>query len=234
MVLLVPSRRPAGVARLINSLLDTCHGETHLVIGVDEDDPAREQYPVPWIGAPFRYEVHPGLRQVVAWINHLAVTYAPHYDAVGTVGDDNVFLTPGWDLAVADALGRTPFAFGNDLYPRPPGSLCCHIFCRSEVVKRLGFLGPRCLRHMYVDPVWMAWGKAAGITYLNEVIIEHLHYTNGKSPYDLSYAASSGFMGPDQEAYRQYCRSGQLNADIRVIDPAARQYTAEELEVLTR
>ena len=93
-----------------------------------------------------------------------------------------------------EALGKTPFAFGNDLYPRTPGELPCHIFTRSEVVKALGYLGAPCLRHMWVDVAWKQWGKACGITYLHDVIIEHLHFTNGKSQPDASYAASSALM----------------------------------------
>jgi hypothetical protein len=226
-VLAVPSReRPGNIARLWDTMEKTCRAGTELVVGLDEDDPALLQYP-----AGPAYRVRSGLRQVVAWINELAVPLAREYRYIGHVGDDNVFKTVGWDVRVREALEKTPFAFGNDLYPRPPGSLCCHIFCRSEVVTALGYLGPPCLRHMYVDPVWMAWGKATGITYLHEVIIEHLHFTAGKSPYDLNYASSAACMGSDFEAYREYCRSGQLNADARKIDPAGRQYTPDELRI---
>lgn len=231
-LLAVPSReRPGNIDRLISTMAAMCQGETKLVVGLDTDDPRRRQYPQAAPGGPFFYEVQSGMRQVVAWINYLAVKYAGEYDIIGHVGDDNVFQTPGWDLAIADALTKTPFAFGNDLYPRPPGSLCCHIFARSEVVTRLGYLGPPVLRHMYVDPVWMAWGKATGITYLHDVHIEHLHYSNGKGSYDNSYAASTAMMTPDFLAYGEYCRSGRLNEDIRKIDPAGRQYTPEELAI---
>ncbi len=171
------------------------------------------------------------MRQVVAWVNYLAREFAGQFDAIGHVGDDNIFKTPGWDLEIARALEKTPFAFGNDLYPRPPGSLCCHIFCRSEVVARVGYLGPPALKHMYVDPVWMAWGKATGITYLHDVHIPHLHYTTGQASFDTSYAASTGAMGEDFAAYAEYCRSGQLNADILKIDPEGRQYTPRELAI---
>lgn len=237
LLMLVPSReRPGNISRLIQTMEATCQGQTELVVGVDSDDPTLSQYPQPAPGAPFWYVKKSGLRQVVAWVNFLAAEYAGLYDAVGHVGDDNVFNTPGWDLAIADALEKTPFAFGNDQYPRPPGSLCCHIFCRSEVVARLGYLGPPSLRHMYVDPVWMAWGKATGITYLHDVNIEHLHYSNGKAGYDASYAASTSMMQPDFTAYVEYCKPGQdgqsrLNQDILKIDPDGRQYTDEELAI---
>jgi hypothetical protein len=227
-VLVVPSReRPQNIAQLWDTLEKTCRTEVTLVVGLDEDDPTRDQYP-----PRLAYQVRSGLRHVVPWINELAVPLAGQYRFIGHVGDDNVFKTVGWDERVRKALEKTPFAFGNDLYPRTPGSLCCHIFCRSQVVTALGYLGPTGLRHMFVDDVWWRWGQAAGITYLDDVIIEHLHYTVGKSPYDRSYAASTGLMAADRAAFRTYCKSGRLNADIRKIDPAARQYTTEELSIL--
>jgi hypothetical protein len=139
------------------------------------------------------------------------------YRFIGTIGDDNVPLTDGWDVAVMEALEKTPFAFGNDRYPlRPPGSLCCHIFTRSEVIAALGYLGPKSLRHMYVDDVWMAWGNACGITYLDDVIIEHQHYTTGQALVDETYIRAAAMMQSDQMAFEAYCRDN-LAADISTI-----------------
>jgi hypothetical protein len=189
----------------------TCRGDTHLLVGLDEDDPQRGEYP-----GGVEYVVESGLRQVVAWVNHLAVPRVDDYRFTGHYGDDNIPRTAGWDVAIMEALERTPFAFANDLYPRAPGSLCCHIFCRSEVVKALGYLGPPVLRHMYVDPVWMAWGEATGISYLHDIIIEHLHYSVGKSPLDESYRTSNAVTTADLIAYNAYCDDpAGLNADIR-------------------
>ena len=211
--LVVPSReRPENIARLWDIMEKTCRAGTVLVVGLDEDDPMRDQY------LPLATnQVRSGLRQVVAWINELAVPLAKEYRFIGNVGDDNVFRTVGWDAHIREALEKTPFAFGNDLYPgRAPGSLCCHIFCRSEVVTALGHLGPRCLRHMWVDNVWWLWGQAVGITYLDDVRIPHLHYTAGLAPYDRSYAASTSLMAADSAAYREYCADPHgLRADIR-------------------
>jgi hypothetical protein len=156
LLLAVPSRgRPHNIERVAGTLKETCQADTTLIVGLDEDDPTREQYPV-------------GI----------------DYQVVGSVGDDNVFRTPGWDLRIMEALQETPFAFGNDQYPsREPGTLSCHVFMRSEVVQKLGYFGPPSIAHMYVDVTWMAWGTACGITYLHDVLIPHLHYTTG-APHD--------------------------------------------------
>jgi len=225
LLLVIPSRsRPQNIDRLQNVMRKTCRGDTELLVGLDDDDPLQSAYPP----GP-AYEIRSGLHQVVAWINELAVPLVDKYRYIGHIGDDNVPHTEGWDVSIMEALERTPFAFGNDLYPRAPGSLCCHVFTRSEVIRRLGYFGPPVIRHMYVDVAWMAWGVATGITYLHEVIIEHMHYTAGKAPVDASYQASTGMIPIDLMNWHSYCSSGQLNADITRIDPAGKQFTPGSL-----
>ena len=213
LLLVVPSRgRPGSIARLASAMAATCRGDTTLLLGLDEDDLALQFYP-----AEVDREVRSGLRQVVAWLNELAVPLAGEYRFIGHIGDDNVPGTVGWDVSIMEALERTPFAFGNDLYPlRPPGSLCTHIFTRSEIVAALGYLGPPVLRHQYVDDAWMAWGRACGITFLPDVHLEHLHFTAGKAAHDATYAASQDSFGMDHAAFQAYCQD-QLEADIATI-----------------
>jgi hypothetical protein len=229
LLVVVPSRgRPGNIARLAQAMDATCRGDTTLLIGLDDDDPARGEYPVFPPSGP-RYEVRSGLRQVVAWINELAVPQAGNYRYIGHIGDDNVPQTEGWDVEIMEALEKTPFAFGNDHYPRTPGSLCCHVFTRSEVIARLGYFGPPGIRHMYVDVAWMAWGVRTGITYLHEVDIPHLHYTLGH-PVDDSYRTSSNLIPSDLENWHDYCNSGQLNADVVKVDPQAAPFSPAELQ----
>ncbi len=245
----VPSRgRPHNVKRLLDSMTATCRGDTTLVLGLDDDDPQLDGYvqlmphaPAGWRppagthgmvtptdGRAWELEVRSGLRQVVAWINELAVPRVGKYRYIGHVGDDNTFDTDGWDVEIMEALEKTPFAFGNDYYPRTPGSLCCHVFTRSEVIRRLGYFGPPEILHMYVDVAWMAWGRKCGITYLHEVDIPHHHYTLGH-PVDDSYRTSSNLIPSDLERWHDYCNSGHLNEDIVKIDPQAAPFTPAEL-----
>jgi hypothetical protein len=229
LLLVVPSRgRPASIARLAAAMDDTCEGDTSLLVGLDSDDPALASYPQGL--ARVGYVVRSGLRQVVAWINCLAA-FADEFRFTGHIGDDNLPRTPGWDTRIMKALGETPFAFGNDLYPtRPPGSLSCHVFCRSEVIRRLGYFGPPAIRHMFVDVAWYAWGQGCGITFLPDVIIEHLHYTLGKSPMDDSNVASLACTAADLGAWHAYSRGGGLNEDILKIDPqGGRLFTPDSL-----
>ena len=232
LLLVVPSRgRPASIARLRAAMEATCKGDTFLVVGLDDDDPSLQDY-ISQADAGCTYVVRSGLRQVVPWINELATGRTGRFRFIGHVGDDNVPSTPGWDVRMMEALEHTPFAFGNDLYPtRPPGSLSCHIFMRSEVIAALGYMGPPSIRHMFVDVAWYAWGRGCGIEFLSDVIIEHLHYTLGRSPFDESNAASLACTGADLGAWHAYSRGGQLNADILKIDPGGRVFTPESLRV---
>ena len=215
----VPSRgRPQSVARLQEAMEATCRGDTTLLVGLDADDPARDEYSG-WVLRLVRDD----LRFVVAWLNELTVPRAGEYRFIGALGDDFVPRTPGWDVRVMEALGKTPFAYGNEMFPgRAPGESCCHIFCRSQVVSALGYLGPPALRHMFVDNIWVQWGQAAGITYLDDVIIEHLHPSAGKAQTDETYQASAALMGADEQAWRAYCGDPEgLAADIATLGALA-------------
>jgi hypothetical protein len=115
--------------------------------------------------------------------------------------------TVGWDVRIMESLERNLFCFGDDLDPgRAPGSLSIHIFMRAEVIRRLGYMGPPQIQHMYVDPVWFAWGKATSIEFLPDVVLEHMHYTiSGKGQHDASYEHSTGLIPSDCTNYNDYC-----------------------------
>src|SRR6185437_16173265 len=178
LLLVVHSRgRPRNIKRLMTAMQHTCQGETDLVVGLDIDDPTNIEYRRS--GVEFMLSSHH--QQVVAWINHMATAWSRTYRAIGHIGDDNVPSTAGWDLRVMEALQEVPMCFADDLYPsRPRGTLPCHIFMRSEIIRTLGYMGPPAFKSMYVDNVWLAWGAAIGIKFLPDVIIEHMHPGAGK------------------------------------------------------
>jgi hypothetical protein len=217
---------------------DTCRGDTTLLVGVDMDDPCRQQYRQVIAAArptDFRLQLaeHGGLRFVVAWINHLAVPQMDAYRAIGHFGDDNVPRTDGWDVRIMESLERNHFCFADDLYPgRVTGTLCCHIFMRASVVKALGYMGPPSITHMYVDPVWMAWGQATSIEFLRDVVLEHMHHSALKSRNDATYRASLDQTGPDLRAFNIYCQDPNgLNADVVRIRRDGVPFTREALDV---
>jgi hypothetical protein len=221
LLIVVPSRgRPENIARLWAAMQKTCRANTHMIVGLDKDDPALNAYLARWPHGGYGLDIQEGLHQVGAWLNELAVrrVNGPGYCAVGHFGDDNLPLTEGWDVEVLRALETHPFAFANDLYPREPGSLPCHIFMRSYVIGALGYMAPPGYRHM-VDLAWLEWGRACGIAYLDDVTIEHLHWSVGKAPMDETYTQVNGCLVADNDYHRQYCADG-LQQDIRKIKAA--------------
>jgi hypothetical protein len=215
LIVLIPSRgRPQNVARLLQACRETCRGNTSLLFGFDRDDPTLEENLHNFDGNG--YVIEDGLRRVVPWMNHLAAMVVDKYRFIGHFGDDQMPRTVGWDVRVCESLERNLFCFADDLYPgRPTGSLCCHVFMRSEVIKTLGYMGPPCMQHMYVDPTWMAWGQSTSIEFLADVTLEHMHYSAGKSQMDQSYSESTALIPNDLAAFNSYSYdSGGLNADI--------------------
>jgi hypothetical protein len=232
LAVIVPSRgRPHNIARLIDAMNRTCRADTTLIVGVDRDDPHFSEY------QGFReceIVTAGGLKgRLVAWLNLLASARTKDYACIGHIGDDNVPRTIGWDARIIESLQSHCFCFGDDLDPgRAPGSLTIHAFMRSSVIERLGYMGPPSLRHMYVDPVWMAWGTATSIEFLPDVVLEHMHYTvGGKAPVDESYEASTGLIPRDCAAYNEYCYEN-LNHDIRKL--GGKPFTRAELEEFNR
>jgi hypothetical protein len=211
--------------RLWTAMQDTCRGDTTLLVGLDDDDETQQDYPE----GPM-YQVEKGLqRKVVQWINLMARPRAKDYKYIGHFGDDNVPRTVGWDVKLMQALQKTNFAWGDDLEygQRPAGALCTHIFMRSEIVRKLGYFGPPSIQHMYVDLAWLAWGKATGMTFVPDVIIEHMHFLEQKAPMDESYQLSRQLVGSDLAALQDYLAK-RVNRDIRRISPRAPLYQGTE------
>jgi hypothetical protein len=229
MLIAVPSRgRPGSVDRLIQAMHSTCVLDTQLAVGLDADD--EHNYPR---RDGVEYDVRDDLRYVTSWNNALIAPRLKDYKYIGAgIGDDNLPRTRGWDYQVATALERQSFAFTNDLYPREPGSLSCHMFMRREVVEKLGYAGPPSIAHMYVDVAWYAWGVACGMTYLGDVIIEHLHYTTSKSSGDATYDASQALIPSDMQNWHSYSQGGQLNEDIEKL--GGHPFTPEGLREFNR
>lgn len=230
LALVVPSReRPHNIARLLDAMDQTCRADTLLIVGLDDDDPTLAEYakldhPRVWFEVRSR-------TPLVAWINELAVPAAKSYRYIGHVGDDNVPRTVGWDARIIESLERqgTGFCFADDLDPgRAPGSLSIHIFMTANVIQKLGYMGPPSIQHMYVDPVWYAWGQATSIEFLDDVVLEHMHYSLGKSPQDEVYSLSTARIPEDCVNYNDYCET-RLNADIRKLGgtPFTREALAE-------
>ncbi len=219
MLVIVPSRkRPGNVRELISAWQDTKDRNANLLIAVDDDDPTIDEYLADAQTYPgwAQLEIGPRLR-LAGTTNVYSTKYAPHHPIIGFMGDDHRPRTIGWDTQITDAMkhmGGTGVVYGNDLFQGQ--NLPTAVFISSDIVKTLGYFCPPGFTHMYLDNVWMYWGRGlAHLTYLPDTIIEHMHPQAGKGLSDAGYDEVNGFYGVDGEAWSNYIsHDGQGAKDL--------------------
>lgn len=220
LLVIVPSRgRPHNVAALLSAWADTATGAADLLVALDDDDPTRDDYesltlPWHWPGNPPLWTVGPR-RRLVGTLNNVAALHASEYGSLGFLGDDHRPRSRAWDARFVECLSAgTGVVYGNDLLQRE--RMPTAVALTSDIVSTLGYMVPPALVHLCADLVWLDWGTALGrITYLPDVILEHLHPAAGKATLDDGYrdANSSERATADAAAYQAY-RDGQLADDV--------------------
>lgn len=188
LLMIVPSRgRPRNIAALCDAWDATSTGSARLLVAVDDDDPALGQYEQVCAGRGVDLTVGPRLR-MVATLNKVALEHAPKHFAVGFMGDDHRPRTTGWDahyLAALRTLG-TGYVYGNDLLAGE--TLPTQWAQTSDTVQALGAMIPAPVRHLWADnQIWDLGHAIDRITYLPDVIVEHMHPLAGKAADDAGY-----------------------------------------------
>lgn len=132
------------------------------------------------------------------------------------MGDDHRPRTPGWDDRFRICMSAGPgIVYGNDLLQGE--IMATAVAMTSDIVTTLGYMAPPALIHLCLDLVWMDWGRGTGrITYLGDVILEHMHPANGKADIDAGYIEcnSSAVSTADATTYYDYRDNGGLQADL--------------------
>lgn len=216
---LVPSRgRPKNAVQLYESFRETCELDTKLIILVDQDDPALSTYYTLLNGFGQVLVVNPEKRGMVEALQLGLQTYREHLGfAIGFMGDDHRPRTVGWDRRYVEQLKSfgTGFVYGNDLFQGE--AIATQVAMTTNVFDVLGYICPPGFDHLCVDVVWKDWGETIDrIQYLDDVIIEHMHYLVGKSKNDAGYAAvnNSAMAGHDNTEYQRYHTSGEFDQDV--------------------
>jgi hypothetical protein len=179
-----------------------------LMFAIDEDD--ADSYPR--IDGVL-YEINPRMG-MNGTLNYVATKYADKYKYIAFMGDDHRVRTFGWDLVMAERIGSLGVAYGNDLIQGQ--ALPTAVLMSSNIIKAIGYMAPPKQKHMYLDNFWLDLGtKLNAIHYLEDVIIEHLHFSVGKSDMDSSYQETndSAIYNADKVAYDEYL-STQMDIDI--------------------
>jgi glycosyltransferase involved in cell wall biosynthesis len=121
-------------------------------------------------------------------VNVAANMIKDQYEFIGFVGDDHRFRTKGWDSAFVENIPKPiGFIYGDDLLQGE--RLPTAIVMTSKVVETLGHMILPELKHLYIDDYWKYLGQMSNtLAYFPQVVIEHMHYSNSKSPMDEQYA----------------------------------------------
>jgi hypothetical protein len=186
---------------------------TDLVFGLDDDD---VEYPR--IDGVI-YEVNPRA-MMNGTLNLIAKKYANQYDYIAFMGDDHRIRTYGWDEILVNSIKdfKNGIAYGNDLFQRE--QLPTAVLLSSNIVSKLGFMAPPRQKHLYLDNFWLDLGRALGqIVYHNDVIIEHMHFANGKAEKDAGYAEvnSSEIFNYDRNEYSIFHQSGEFAKALELL-----------------
>jgi len=222
LLVIIPTRgRPQAVSEIAAAWNET--GATaDLRFVIDNDDPAEDEYlaaitkvmetPRSW---RLHYTDGPRLR-LCGSLNDAALHDAPNYRFLAFFGDDHRPRTAGWDARLRECLSGGPgIVYGNDLLmsERMPTAVAM----TSDIVQTLGYMAPPSLVHLCLDLVWLDWGHGMErITYLDDVVIEHMHPANGKAQLDQGYEEcnSPEQVSADSAAYYAYRDGGGLEADL--------------------
>jgi len=219
LVYLVPTRgRPGNIVELLAAWTQTAYPSelapaAELVIIVDDDDPALDGY-VDVVGpsgdALPEYAsllVGPRLR-LGGTLNEVAPLFATDGRiGVGFMGDDHRPRSSAWDERVANAHRRRPFAvvYGNDLVRG--AQLPTAVSIDARIIDALGYYVPPGMVHLYLDDYWLRLGRELGtLTYLDDVVIEHLHPTAGTAKLDAGYVEVNDpeLYAADEARFRTY------------------------------
>ena len=207
MLTIVPTRgRNANAIRLFEAINATANF-TEVVFAIDADDVKTYQ------GLMHETAGLNNVKVVIAdrmgmngTLNHWALWFSPDYDYICFMGDDHLPRTGGWDTKLAEAIGTEPgIAYGNDLLQGE--NLPTAVVMSSKIIRATGFMSPPALKHLFLDNYWLAMGNALeNVNYLPDVIIEHLHYTNGKAALDDRYVAVNTveMHNGDQAIFAEY------------------------------
>lgn len=193
---IVPTRnRVENALELMDVWYNTTHeSDSGLLFVVGTEDPRLEEYKQKIRNSHLLIFPERGLVKALNYA--VSCGYADKYEALGFMGDDHRPRTYGWDSAYLGSLRELGYGYvyGNDLLmgERIP----TQVAISSSIVRSLGFFGPPGFTHLNVDLTWKDMGEALGkLSYLPDVIIEHMHPANGKAENDSGYKwANSAFM----------------------------------------
>ena len=213
---LIPSRgRPDAAKELADNFAETAL-ITKLIYAVDEDDATLDRYKELLGEDMVAVTPSAGVRGVVYPLNYWIRQYKNDYDYFAFMGDDHRPRTKGWDIVFAKVIDMgADIVYGDDLFQGK--NLATAGMISARVVKAFNGMAPDVLQHLYIDNFWMQIGyDLKTLYYCPEVIIEHLHYINGKAEKDELYTVinSEERYQVDGQKFKAYVESDEYKKII--------------------
>jgi hypothetical protein len=211
LTIFVPTTRPEGARRLAEAAYRLSEADTELIFIKDDTD--TQVYDLP---AGRLLECPPGERGIVHPLNW-GLGQVELGEATGFFGDDVLPRTPGWDRKLLRQLRRQRggLVYGNDQLQGK--AIATHPIVSSNIPLELGWLAYPRLKHLCVDVVLHRMADDLGrCTYMRDVVLEHLHRANGKSPSDDTYEYVNGMaiQMHDGAVYSEYINSEEYRNDL--------------------
>lgn len=208
LVVLCPTRgRPEAAAQALIAFDTTAAtGISRLTFVIDEDDPSRSAYEDQF--EPIIVPTEHGGNMVKA-LNYGAAMTIEHVDPkyLGFIGDDHRYRSYGWDSTFMKRLDDAGggFVYGNDLFWKD-GEIPTQIVMSASIVKALGWMGLPTCHHLFIDNVWRVIGEATSLSYMSNVIVEHLHPATGKVKADEGHLRVNApeMYSHDQAAFEEW------------------------------
>jgi hypothetical protein len=222
--ILLPTRgRPHNLRRFLEATAETAQGDYTVYVRLDDDDPTLSEYMDVLEDHLDRTLVEIGPRTgFAASLNESAA--AADRDGcfyIGMFGDDVEPKSPGWDVALTEALGGPlGVAYGDDgLRDKHAADLPTHYITQTSVYRRLGYLAPPGIKHLFLDNVARDIGRQLGRFLFVPVLIQHRHpWAEGEHLADKTY--EEGGRNPkirksDLMAYQRWSRTREWRQALR-------------------
>lgn len=216
MLALIPSRGRPQAAKELKDTFGQTESTCKLLFAIDEDDDTKQEY-IDFVGQDMVLETpSAGVRGVVYPLNYWTRKFKDDYDYFAFMGDDHRPRTTRWDTSFAKFIDMgADIVYGDDLFQGK--NLATAGVISARVVRAFNGMAPDCLQHLYIDNFWMQIGFDLGtIYYVPDIIIEHLHFINGKAPLDDLYSAINApeRYEIDGVRFRNYIVSDEYKAII--------------------
>jgi len=162
-----------------------------------------------------------GKRGVVYPLNEIAIQIHKNYEYLGFWGDDHYPQTQNWNSIMYDVLCKnSPFAmvYGDDLIQG--ANLPTQVIMDTLFIEEFKFMAHPSLSHLYCDNIWKYTGQQIeNLHYIPNVIIEHLHYSVGKSENDDLYQINNSYEcnNMNGEIYNRILKEEDFNHKLQII-----------------